>query len=183
MPNGPKFLEIILNIGGVQNPDNTVGQTTQYPNNFTFLYGKTASNPQTNSSSLVLPNGDIDLTQLPTGPGFSQEVDLYFVLTGQIQGTDGLMYSPRWAKAGEGGPADQPYCWLVASETDPTVQPWPPGMAASLSKSTPGAVKIDDNRRGTPYFYNLGVCFDNLPGWRNAAYFITFDPKIVNPNK
>lgn len=181
MPNGPKFVEIILTIGGVQNPDNTVGQTTQYPNNFTYLYGKTTSNPQTNSSSLVLPNGDIDLTQLPTDPGFGQEVDLYFMLSGQIQGTDGLMYSPRWARAGEGGPPDQPYCWLVASETDPTVQPWPPGMAASLSRSMPGGVKIDDNRRGTPYFYNLGVCFDNLPGWRNAAYFITFDPKIINP--
>lgn len=177
----PRMVEIALDIGGSQNPDNTVGDTPQYTGNMTFCYEKIISDPGTENPTLVSSNGDIDLTQLPTSPGVGTEADLIFFVSGEIQGTDKAVYYPRWAKPGEGtGPADKPYCWLVTSETDPTVVPWPPGMRASISPDK-GYVTIDDNRRGIPYFYNLGVCFDNLPGHRNQPCFVIFDPKIVNP--
>jgi len=178
-----KSLTITLTLGGIQNPDNSLGNTPQYPSNLTYGYTKAASQPATNSI-VVAPDGDIDLTQLPGGPGFTHETDMYFNLAGSIRGTDGNLYYPRWAKPGEGSgdPRQQGFCWLVAGPTDPTVVPWPPGMQSRLvPPNQPTTVLIDDNRQGSPYYYALGVCFDNLPGHIGSYYFLTFDPKIVNP--
>lgn len=182
-----KSITINLMIGGIQNPDNSIGDTTQYPHNLTYSYSMTNSQPTTNAP-VVQSDGDIDLSLLPGGPGFTPEADIYFTVSGQIRGTDGNMYLPRWAQPGEGSgdPRMQGFCWLVTSPTDPTVVPWPPGMQSRLVPpgKNPGGtqtVLIDDNRRGSPYYYALGVCFDNVPGANGSYYFLTFDPKIVNP--
>ena len=177
MPRG-RYVLAVLNITGQQNPDNTLGQTPQYPNNLTWAYSMSTCVPPTNNTVVQL-DGDIDLSQLPGGNGLGAEVDLIFGVTGSVLGTDGQYYHPRWALAGEGGPPIQPYCWLVASDANPVVIPWPAGMAAI---SNDPWITIQDNLRGNPYYYALGVSFDNLPGHRNTAYFLSFDPKIVNPN-
>lgn len=181
-----KSITINLLIGGIQNPDNSIGNTTQYPNNLTAAYTMVSSQPPT-SALVVQSDGDMDLSLLPSGPGYSPETDIYFTLSGSIRATNGAMLTPRWAQPdeGSGDPRYKGFCWLVVAEGDPTVLPWPPGMQARLvppGKNPPGTqtVLIDDNRRGDPYYYVLGVCFDNAPGW-TTPYFVSFDPKIVNP--
>ena len=182
-----KSITINLTLGGRQNQDGSLGNTPTYPNNLTYSYSQGPTQPQT-SNVVVQSNGDIDLSQLPGGNGFTPETDIYFNVVGQILGTDGNMYSPRWAQSGEGsgnGPAEG-FCWLVVSETDPTIVPWPPGMQSRLippnrQPNQSQTVLIDDNKRGNPYYYALGVCFDNLPGHEGQYYFLTFAPKIVNP--
>jgi hypothetical protein len=178
-----KSVTINFLIGGIQNPDNSLGNTQQYPNNLTYVYSMANSQPPT-TAQVVKPNGDIDLNLLPDGPGYSPEADLFFTLSGQIRGTDGNMYSPRWAQPGEGSG----FCWLFDGPVNSAIIPWPPGMQTRLVPpgNVPGhsqTVLIDDNRRGDPYYYGLGLAFDNLPGW-TTPYFVGFDPSIVNkPNK
>lgn len=183
-----RSVTINLTLGGQQNPDNTVGNTTQYPNNLTIAYSLASSAPP-GTATIVQPDGDIDLTLLGSGPGWTPEADIYFNICGQILGTDGNNYSPRWAAPGEtsGDPKEVGFCWLVVSETDDTVLAWPPGMA---TRQVPPArvpnrtqqVLIDDNRQGgNEYVYCLGVCFDSLPGHVGTYYYITFDPKLVVP--
>ncbi len=184
-----RSITVDLTLGGVQNPDNSVGNTTQYPSNLTINYSLAASAPPS-TGTIVQSDGDIDLTILGSGPGWSPEADIYFNICGQIRGTDGNNYSPRWAKPGEtsGDPKEVGFCWLVASANDDTVIPWPSGMS---TRQVPPArvpnqnqqILIDDNRRGgNEYVYCLGVCFDNLPGHPGTYYYVTFDPKIVVPN-
>ena len=179
---------INLTLGGSQNPDNSVGNSPG-SNNLTLAYSLASSAPPT-TAIIVQPDGDIDLTILGSGPGWSPEADVYFNICGQILGTDGNYYTPRWAAPTEtsGNPKQVGFCWLVVSETDDTVVAWPPGMA---TRQVPPVrvpnrtqqVLIDDNRQGgNEYVYCLGVCFDKLPGHLGTYYYVTFDPKLVVPS-
>jgi hypothetical protein len=138
-------------------------------------YQITGSNPSF-PNAITDPQGDIDLSAMPTDPNFTDNIDITFTLNAAMTDQNGNALPARWAVAGEGsGVYDIPegFCWFCAAPGNTR-----PMSVAGMNTLRNGdlSVTINDDtpdNDAAQYFFCLGLVA-LLP----ETHFITIEPVI-----
>lgn len=141
-----------------------------------ITYQITGSNPSF-PNAITDTQGDINLSDMPTDPDFTDNIDITFTLNAAMTDQNGDPLASRWALSTEGsGSYETPegFCWFCASpgNTDPISVA---GMSTVRNSDT--SVTIDDNTpddNAAEYFFCLGLVV-LMP----EPHFITIEPVIT----
>jgi hypothetical protein len=130
----------------------------------TVIYSMLTSVPPANGAPVVNSNGNIDLTQMAWVNGFTTATDVYFVLTGSLDGAP--VFFPN--------PANQ-----AVSVTIPNTNP--PQSAPQFTASLPGDVSVllinaKNNASGSSNTYNYCLTVQA----NGSATTFKLDPTIIN---
>lgn len=139
-------------------------------------YQITGSNPSF-PNAITDPQGDINLSNMPTDPNFTDNIDITFILNAAMTDQNGNPLASRWALPSEGsGNYDSPegFCWFCASpgNTEPITV-----ADMTTVRNSDTSVTIDDDtpdNYAAQYFFCLGLVA-LLP----ETHFITIEPVIT----